>query len=195
MRMSGKSHAPIMFTTDLALKMDPAYNKISKRFLENPKEFEMPSPRPGSSSPTATWDRSPVTSALKCQRKPLIWQDPLPAVDHELVNEQDIARSRRRSSPRVSHLATRLHRLGLGLHLPRQRQARRCQWARIRLAPQKDWAGEQPAQLAKVLAALEKIQADFNAAQSGGKKVSLADLIVLGGSAASKKPRRRPVTR
>ncbi len=180
-----KSHAPIMFTTDLALKMDPVYGKISKRFFENPKEFE--------EAFAKAWfklthrDMGPVTRYLgpEVPKEVLIWQDPVPAVDHDLVSEQDIA-------------ALKAKILGSGLTTP---QLVSTAWAsaatfrgsdkrggangaRIRLAPQKDWEVNQPEELAKVLAALGKIQQEFNTAQSGKKKVSLADLIVLGGCAA-----------
>ena len=117
--------------------------------------------------------------------EPQLWQDPVPAVDHELIGEQDIACSQGQD-PRIGtvRFATGFDRLGIGVHVPRIRQAGGANGARIRLAPQKDWEVNKPAELAKVLQTLETIQKDFNSAQSGGKQVSLADLIVLGGCAA-----------
>ena len=182
-----KSHAPIMFTTDLALKMDPAYGKISKRFFENPKEFEQAFAK--------AWyklthrDMGPVERCLgPMVPAPQLWQDPVPKADYKMIEAQDIAGLKGKI-------------LASGLSVP---QLVSTAWAsastfrgtdnrgganggRIRLAPQKDWEVNQPAQLAKVLPAFEKIQKDFNSAQSGGKKVSIADLIVLGGCAAVEK--------
>jgi catalase-peroxidase len=180
-----KRHAPMMLTADLALRMDPAYEKISRRFMTNPKEFADAFAR--------AWfklthrDMGPIARYLGplVPKERLIWQDPIPAVDHLLVDAQDIAA-----------LKTRL--LASGLSVP---QLVNTAWAsastfrssdmrggangaRIRLAPQKDWGVNRPAELANVLATLATIQKDFNAAQSGGKKISLADLIVLGGCAA-----------
>ncbi|MAW80840.1 MAG: catalase/peroxidase HPI [Parvularcula sp.] len=183
-----KRHAPIMFTTDLALKEDPAYREISMRFRDNPEEFEDAFAR--------AWfklthrDMGPRARYLgdAAPSEELIWQDPVPAVDHPLINASDIA------SLKSQILAT-------DLTVP---QLVRTAWAaassyrdtdmrggangaRIRLAPQKDWAANNPAELANVLETLEGVQEDFNSAQSGGKKVSLADLIVLGGAAAIEK--------
>ncbi len=180
-----KRHAPIMFTTDLALRFDPSYEKIAKRFRENPEEFRLAFAK--------AWfklthrDLGPRSRYLgpEVPREELIWQDPLPRVDHALIDAKDIA-------------ALKAKILASGLTVP---ELVRTAWAsaatfrgtdmrggangaRIRLAPQKDWAVNNPAELAKVLQRLEGIQKDFNRAQSGGKKVSLADLIVLGGSAA-----------
>ena len=180
-----KRHAPAMLTTDLSLRFDPAYEKISRRFLENPDQFADAFAR--------AWyklthrDMGPRARYLGplVPQEELIWQDPVPAVDHPLIDEQDIA-------------ALKAKVLASGLTIP---QLVATAWAsastfrgsdkrggangaRIRLAPQKDWAVNQPAELAKVLQTLEAIQKDFNTAQSGGKKVSLADLIVLGGCAA-----------
>jgi len=180
-----KSHQPIMFTTDLALKMDPAYAKISKRFFENPKEFEQAFAK--------AWyklthrDMGPMARYLgpEVPKEALIWQDPIPAVDHELVNDADIASLKQQilaSGLTTSQLVSTAWASASTFRGSDLRGG--ANGARIRLAPQKNWAVNQPEQLAKVLASLEKIQADFNAAQSGGKKVSLADLIVLGGSAA-----------
>jgi catalase-peroxidase len=180
-----KSHQPIMFTTDLALKMDPEYAKISKRFFENPKEFEQAFAK--------AWyklthrDMGPMARYLgpEVPKEALIWQDPIPAVDHELVNDADIASLKQQilaSGLTTSQLVSTAWASASTFRGSDLRGG--ANGARIRLAPQKDWAVNQPEQLAKVLASLGKIQADFNAAQSGGKKVSLADLIVLGGSAA-----------
>jgi len=180
-----KGHQPIMFTTDLALKMDPEYGKISKRFLENPKQFE--------EAFAKAWfklthrDMGPVSRYLgpEVPKEPLIWQDPLPAVDHELVNEADIASLKQQilaSGLTTSQLVSTAWASASTFRGSDMRGG--ANGARLRLAPQKDWEVNQPEQLAKVLASLEKIQADFNAAQSGGRKVSLADLIVLGGVAA-----------
>jgi catalase-peroxidase len=180
-----KSHAPIMFTTDLALKMDPIYGKISKRFFENPKEFE--------AAFAKAWyklthrDMGPVTRYLgpEVPQEALIWQDPVPAVDHALVNEQDIATLKRQILDSGLTVAQLVSTAWASASTFRGSDLRGgANGARLRLTPQKDWEVNQPAQLAQVLAALEKIQADFNGAQTGGKKISLADLIVLGGSAA-----------
>jgi catalase-peroxidase len=180
--VKGKSHAPIMFTTDLALRMDPAYGKITKRFLENPKEFEVAFAK--------AWfklthrDMGPLARYLgpEVPKEKLIWQDPLPDVDHELVNEQDIAQLKVKlldSGLTTSELVSTAWASASTFRGSDKRGG--ANGARIRLAPQKDWEVNNPTQLAKVLAALEKIQTEFN---TGKKKVSLADLIVLGGSAA-----------
>ena len=180
-----KSHQPIMFTTDLALKMDPEYAKITKRFLENPKEFE--------TAFAKAWyklthrDMGPMARYLgpEVPKEALIWQDPVPTGDHELVNDADVASLKQQilaSGLTTSQLVSTAWASASTFRGSDLRGG--ANGARIRLAPQKDWAVNQPEQLTQVLASLEKIQADFNAAQSGGKKVSLADLIVLGGSAA-----------
>ncbi|MDF1861237.1 MAG: catalase/peroxidase HPI [Verrucomicrobiales bacterium] len=182
---ASKSHAPMMFTTDLALKMDPAYGKISKRFFENPKEFEVAFAK--------AWyklthrDMGPLARYLgpDVPEEELIWQDPVPAVDHELVNEQDIADLKEKilsSGLTTSQLVSTAWASASTFRGSDLRGG--SNGARIRLAPQKDWEVNQPEQLAKVLAKLEAIQKEFNEAQAGDKKVSLADLIVLGGSAA-----------
>ena len=180
-----KRHAPIMFTTDLALKFDPSYRKIAQRFQQNPEEFKLAFAK--------AWfklthrDMGPRARYLGAEvpREDLIWQDPLPKVDHALVDASD-----------VTALKSRI--LASGLTIP---ELVRTAWAsaasfrgtdmrggangaRIRLAPQKDWAVNNPAELTKVLQRLEGVQKDFNRAQTGGKQVSLADLIVLGGGAA-----------
>jgi catalase-peroxidase len=180
-----KRHAPVMLTTDLSLKFDPSYRKIAQRFLNNPKEFELAFAK--------AWyklthrDLGPRARYLGAEvpDEELVWQDPVPALDHELVDAADITK-------------LKAEILASGLTVP---ELVRTAWAsaasfrgtdmrggangaRIRLAPQKDWAVNNPGELAKVLTRLERIQKDFNSTQSDGKKVSLADLIVLGGSAA-----------
>ncbi len=181
----GKRHAPMMTTADMAMRMDPAYEKISRRFMANPQEFADAFAR--------AWfklthrDMGPIARYLGplVPREKLIWQDPVPAVDHPLVNEQDVGALKAKilaSGLSTSQLVTTAWASASTFRGSDKRGG--ANGARIRLAPQKDWEVNQPADLAKVLAKLEAIQKEFNAAQSGGKKVSLADLIVLGGSAA-----------
>ena len=179
-----KRHAPIMFTTDLALRMDPAYAKISKRFHENPREFAAAFAR--------AWyklthrDMGPVSRLLGPEvPPPQLWQDPVPAVDHALIDAQDIASLKSRmldSGLSVSQLVSTAWASASTFRGSDKRGG--ANGARLRLAPQKDWEVNNPAVLAKVLRSLEAIQQDFNKAQTGGKRVSLADLIVLGGCAA-----------
>ena len=179
-----KRHAPIMFTTDLALKMDPAYAKISKRFFENPKEFE--------EAFAKAWyklthrDMGPLSRYLDSDvSEPLLWQDPVPEVDHPLIDDADIAALKTTllgSDLSVSQLVSTAWASASTFRGSDNRGG--ANGARIRLAPQKDWAVNNPDALAKILPVLEKVQEDFNAAQTDGKKVSLADLIVLGGCAA-----------
>jgi len=179
-----KTHAPIMFTTDLALRMDPIYGKISKRFHEHPDQFQ--------AAFAKAWyklthrDMGPVSRCLGPEvAKPQLWQDPVPTVDHELIGEQDIAELKDRilaSKLSVSDLVSTAWASASTFRGSDKRGG--ANGARIRLAPQKDWAVNQPAELAKALPILEKIQLDFNSSQTGSKKVSLADLIVLGGCAA-----------
>jgi catalase-peroxidase len=179
-----KTHAPMMFTTDLALVVDPIYKKISKRFHENPKEFEQAFAK--------AWyklihrDMGPVSRCLgPWVAEPQLWQDPVPAVDHELIDQQDIAALKEKilaSGLTISQLVSTAWASASTFRGSDMRGG--ANGARIRLVPQKDWAVNQPVQLAKVLQSLEQIQQDFNHSQSGGKKVSLADLIVLGGCAA-----------
>ncbi|MFZ6708526.1 catalase/peroxidase HPI [Undibacterium sp. TC9W] len=177
-------HAPMMTTADLALRVDPAYEKISRRFLQNPQELADAFAR--------AWfklthrDMGPVARYLGplVPKEELIWQDPVPAVDHALVDDKDIASLKAKllaSGLSVSQLVNTAWASASTFRGSDKRGG--ANGARIRLAPQKDWEANQPAELAKVLAKLEAIQAEFNAAQSGGKKISLADLIVLGGSA------------
>jgi len=183
-----KRHAPSMLTTDLALRFDPVYEKISRRFHENPDQFADAFAR--------AWyklthrDMGPIVRYLGplVPKEELPWQDPIPAVDHELIGEQDIAALKAKilaSGLSVSQLVSTAWASASTFRGSDKRGG--ANGARIRLAPQKDWDVNQPAQLAKVLAKLEAIQKEFNASQSGGKKVSLADLIVLGGSAAIEK--------
>jgi catalase-peroxidase len=179
-----KTHAPIMFTTDMALKFDPIYGPIAKRFHENPKEFEVAFAK--------AWyklthrDMGPVSRCLgPLVAPPQLWQDPVPAVDHELVNEQDITglkQQLRVAGLSVSQLAETAWASASTFRGSDKRGG--ANGARVRLSPQKDWAVNQPAELLKVLSKLETIQRDFNHAQSGNKKVSLADVIVLGGCVA-----------
>ena len=180
-----KRHAPIMFTTDLSLKFDPSYRAISKRFLENPEEFELAFAK--------AWfklthrDMGPRSRYLgnEVPAEVLIWQDPLPALDHKLADSADIAKLKSEildSGLTVSELVRTAWASASTFRGTDMRGG--ANGARIRLAPQKDWELNNPAELAKVLATLEGIQKGFNDAQAGGKKVSLADLIVLGGAAA-----------
>ncbi len=180
-----KKHAPMMFTTDLALRVDPTYAKISKHFQQNPQEF--------ADAFAKAWyklthrDMGPLSRYLGplVPAEPLLWQDPVPAVNHELIGEQDIAALKAKilaSGLSISELVSTAWASAATFRGGDKRGG--ANGARIRLAPQKDWKVNQPAELAKVLRTLEAIQKDFNSSQSGGKKVSLADLIVLGGCAA-----------
>ncbi len=189
--VAGKRHKPMMFTTDLALKTDPAYRKISERFLKDPKAFE--------AAFASAWfklthrDLGPHVRLLGKQvPPPQQWQDPVPPVDHKLVGPREIA-------------ALEKEVLASGLTIPQLVQTawasastyrdtdRRggANGARLRLAPQKDWAVNQPAELAKVLPVLEEIARKFNAKAPGGKKISMADLIVLAGNAAVEEAAKR----
>ena len=180
-----KRHAPTMLTTDLSLRVDPIYEKISRHYLENPQEL--------ADDFAKAWfklthrDMGPISRYLGplVPKEPLIWQDPVPAVDHILIHEKDIAALKAKilaSGLSISQLVTTAWASAATFRGSDKRGG--ANGARIRLAPEKDWEVNQPADLAKVLAILEAIQKDFNGAQTGGKKVSLADLIVLGGSAA-----------
>ena len=182
---SEKKHLPTMLTTDLSLRFDPAYEKISRHFLANPDQFADAFARAWfklthrDMGPRARYLGSDVPAEV------LIWQDPIPAVDHPLIGDAEIADLKSRilgSGLKISELVTTAWASASTFRGSDKRGG--ANGARIRLAPQKDWAVNQPAELAKVLKALEAIQKDFNAAQTGGKKVSLADLIVLGGCAA-----------
>ncbi|MDX1969076.1 MAG: catalase/peroxidase HPI [Planctomycetaceae bacterium] len=179
-----KSHAPMMFTTDMALRMDPVYNKISKRFHENPEEFRLAFAK--------AWyklthrDMGPVSRLLGPEvAPPQLWQDPVPTADYKRIEETEIALLKSKvlaSGLSASELVSTAWASASTFRGSDKRGG--ANGARIRLAPQKDWAVNQPAELAKVLQTLEKIQQDFNRSQTSGKQVSLADLIVLGGCAA-----------
>ncbi len=180
-----KRHAPIMFTSDLALKMDPIYAKISKRFHENPNEF--------AEAFAKAWfklthrDMGPISRYVGplVPKSTEIWQDPIPAVDHPLIDAQDIAALKTTllgSELSISQLVNTAWASASTFRNSDKRGG--ANGARIRLAPQKDWPANHPEELAKALQILEGIQADFNSAQTDGKQVSLADLIVLGGCAA-----------
>jgi catalase-peroxidase len=180
-----KRHAPMMTTADLALRVDPIYEKISRRFLANPQELHDAFAR--------AWfklthrDMGPRARYLGklVPKDVLIWQDPVPAVDHALVTDTDIAALKAKvlaSGLSISQLVSTAWASASTFRGSDKRGG--ANGARIRLAPQKDWEVNQPAELAKVLAKLEAIQKEFNGAQSSGKKISLADLIVLGGCAA-----------
>ncbi|MDX3976328.1 catalase/peroxidase HPI [Shinella sp.] len=185
---STKKHLPKMLTSDLALRFDPIYEKISRRFLENPDQFADAFAR--------AWfklthrDMGPKARYLgpEVPAEDLIWQDVVPAVDHPLVDDKDVADLKARvlaTDLSVQELVSTAWASASTFRGSDKRGG--ANGARIRLAPQKDWEVNQPAQLAKVLGVLEGIQADFNAAQSGGKKISLADLIVLAGAAGVEK--------
>jgi catalase-peroxidase len=183
-----KKHVPTMLTTDLSLRFDPAYEKISRRFYEHPDQFADAFAR--------AWfklthrDMGPIHRYLGplVPKEILIWQDPIPAVDHPLVDEKDIATLKAKilaSGLSVSQLVSAAWASASTFRGSDKRGG--ANGARIRLAPQKDWEVNQPAELAKVLQKLAAIQKEFNASASGGKKISLADLIVLAGSAAVEK--------
>jgi len=180
-----KHRKPTMLTTDLSLRFDPAYEKLSRRFYENPDEFADAFAR--------AWfklvhrDMGPRSRYLgpEVPAEELLWQDPVPAVDHKLIDAKDIAALKGKilaSGLSISQLVSTAWASAATFRGSDKRGG--ANGARIRLSPQKDWEVNQPAQLAKVLKALEGIQKEFNGAKSGGKKVSLADLIVLGGCAA-----------
>jgi catalase-peroxidase len=183
-----KRHAPAMLTTDLALRFDPAYERISRRFHEHPDQFADAFAR--------AWfklthrDMGPIARYLGrlVPKEQLAWQDPIPAVDHPLIGEQDIGALKTQilgSGLSVSQLVATAWASASTFRGSDKRGG--ANGARIGLAPQKDWEVNQPAQLREVLVTLEAIQRDFNASQRGGKKVSLADLIVLGGCSAIEK--------
>ena len=180
-----KKHAPIMLTTDLALRADPIYEEISRRFLEDEGAFADAFAR--------AWfklthrDMGPVVRYLGSEvpQEELIWQDPVPAVDHALIDDGDIAALKEKllsSGLSVSQLVSTAWASASTFRGTDKRGG--ANGARVRLAPQKDWAANNPAELSKALQAIEQVQSDFNASADGGKKVSLADLIVLGGCAA-----------
>ncbi|MGH9739996.1 MAG: catalase/peroxidase HPI [Candidatus Acidiferrales bacterium] len=183
-----KRRAPSMLTTDLSLRLDPIYGKISRRFYDHPDQFADAFAR--------SWfklthrDMGPIVRYLGplVPKETLLWQDPIPAVNHPLIGEQDATALKAKilaSGLSVAQLASTAWASASTFRGSDKRGG--ANGARIRLAPQKDWAVNEPAQLAKVLKTLEGIQKEFNASQTGGKKVSLADLIVLGGDAAIEK--------
>ncbi|HEY0711989.1 MAG TPA: catalase/peroxidase HPI [Polyangia bacterium] len=182
-----KRHAPMMLTTDLALRFDPAYEQISRRFLANPDQL--------SEAFAKAWykllhrDMGPLARYRgPWVAPPQLWQDPVPPVDHPLIDGNDIAALKKQilaAGLSVAQLVSVAWRSASSFRGTDKRGG--ANGARIRLAPQKDWEVNEPAELKKVLTALEKVQQDFNKAQAGGKKVSLADLIVLGGCAAVEK--------
>jgi catalase-peroxidase len=183
-----KKHAPFMLTTDLSLRMDPAYEKISRHFYENPDEF--------ADAYARAWfklthrDMGPIDRYLgpEVPSEELIWQDPVPAVDHELINNKDVAELKANilaSGLSISQLVSTAWASASTFRGSDMRGG--ANGARIRFAPQKNWKVNNPAQLATVLDTLEGIQKKFNSAQSGGKRVSLADMIVLGGCAGIEK--------
>ncbi len=183
-----KKHAPFMLTTDLSLRVDPIYEKISRRFYENPDEF--------ADAFAKAWyklthrDMGPIARYLgpEVPKKELIWQDPIPAVTHKLIDAKDIADLKNKilaSGLTVSQLVSTAWASASTFRGSDKRGG--ANGGRIRLAPQKDWEVNNPAQLAKVLETIKRIQKEFNNAQSGGKMVSIADLIVLGGSAGIEK--------
>ncbi|KKZ84346.1 catalase/peroxidase (plasmid) [Rhizobium phaseoli Ch24-10] len=185
---AGKKHLPTMLTSDLALRFDPIYEKISRRFLENPDQFADAFAR--------AWfklthrDMGPKVRYLgpEVPAEDLIWQDVIPAVDHPLVDDKDIAELKAKvlaTGLSVQELVSTAWASASTFRGSDKRGG--ANGARIRLAPQKDWEANQPPQLAKVLGVLEGLQKDFNAAQTGGKKISLADLIVLAGAAGVEK--------
>jgi len=180
-----KTHAPMMTTADMALRMDPIYEPISRRFLENPNQLD--------EAFAKAWyklthrDMGPITRCLGklVPEEPQLWQDPVPEVDHDLIDEKDTADLKGKllaSGLSISQLVTTAWASASTFRGSDMRGG--ANGARIRLAPQKDWDINQPAEMATVLQTLEKVQKDFNSSQSGDKKVSLADLIVLGGCAA-----------
>ena len=180
-----KKIAPSMLTTDLALRFDPAYEKISRRFKDNPQQF--------ADAFAKAWfklthrDMGPISRYLgpEVPKEPQIWQDPVPAVDHKLIDANDVAALKSKilaSGLSTSQLVSTAWASASSFRGTDKRGG--ANGARIRLTPQKDWAVNNPPELAKVLKTLEGIQKEFNAAQTGGKKVSLADLIVIGGDVA-----------
>ena len=186
--VAGKSHAPIMFTTDLALKTDPAYREISRRFLENPAEFEDAFARAWfklthrDMGPRARYVGTDVPAEV------LMWQDPIPDVDHELISDDDVTDLKAAildSGASVGQLAGTAWASAASYRHSDMRGG--ANGARVRLSPMKDWPVNNPAELDSVLAELSAIQTDFNDKQRGDKRVSLADVIVLGGAAAIEK--------
>ncbi|MEX1220551.1 MAG: catalase/peroxidase HPI [Idiomarina sp.] len=183
-----KRHAPIMFTTDLSLKEDPAYREISKRFMENPEEFELAFAK--------AWfklthrDMGPRARYIgdNVPEEALMWQDPIPEVDHELVNDRDVKQLKEKILATKLTVPELVRTAWASASSYRGTDMRGgANGARLRLAPQKDWEVNNPAEVSKVLAALESVQQNFNKSQRGDKRISLADVIVLGGAAAIEK--------
>lgn len=186
--IEGKTHQPFMLVTDMSLRMDPAYEKISRHFLENPDEF--------ADAYARAWfklthrDMGPVDRYLgpEVPEEVLLWQDPVPAVDHELVNDSDIAELKKNILASGLSLSSMVSAAWGAASIYRDSDKRGgANGGRIRLAPQKNWKSNNPTQLAQVIDTLERIQKEFNDGQSGNKKVSFADLVVLAGSAAVEK--------
>ncbi|MCD2451563.1 catalase/peroxidase HPI [Methylicorpusculum oleiharenae] len=187
-----KRHVPIMFTTDIALKMDPEYQRISKRFLDNPTEFE--------AAFANAWfklthrDMGPKARYVGAEvpAEDFMWQDPIPKVDHKLIDDKDIAKLKSAIMASDLTLPELVRTAWASAATFRGTDMRGgANGARVRLAPQKDWEVNDPAELTKVLTRLESIQSDFNRSLKGGKKVSLADVIVLSGSAAVEEAAKR----
>ena len=189
---SSKTHAPIMFTTDLSLRMDPAYEAISRRFLENPDQF--------ADAFAKAWyklthrDMGPVSRCLGSllPDEAQLWQDPVPAVDHDLVDDEDIKALKTQilsSDLSIPQLVSTAWASASTFRNSDKRGG--ANGARIRLAPQRDWEANNPEGLTAVLATLEKVQSDFNATQANGTRISLADLIILGGCAAVEEAARK----
>lgn len=183
-----KRHKPIMLTTDLALRFDPSYGEISKRFMENPEEFEK--------AYANAWfklthrDMGPSSRYLgdMAPDESFIWQDPVPAVDHKLVSDRDVKKLKKEILGTGLSVSELVRAAWASASSYRETDMRGgSNGARVRLAPQKDWEANDPAVLAKVISALEGVQADFNKKAKGGKKISMADMIVLGGAAAIEK--------
>jgi catalase-peroxidase len=180
-----RRHAPMMTTADMAMRMDPAYERISRRFMANPQEFADAFARAWFKLTHRDMGPRPRYLGPLVPQEELLWQDPVPVVDHPLVDAADIAALKARllaSGLTIPQLVTTAWASASTFRGSDKRGG--ANGARIRLAPQKDWEVNQPAELAQVLATLERVQKAFNDAQTGGKKVSLADLIVLGGCAA-----------
>jgi catalase-peroxidase len=183
-----KKHLPMMATTDLSLRMDPAYEKISRRFHKNPKEFEDAFARAWFKLLHRDLGPKQLYLGKLVPKETLIWQDPIPAVDHKLIDEKDIADLKAKilaTGLSVTQLASAAWASASTFRGSDKRGG--ANGARVRLAPQKDWPVNNPPELNKVLTKLEEIQKAFNGSATGGKKVSLADLIVLGGAAAVEK--------
>ena len=185
-----KSHAPIMFTSDIALKTDPAYEKIARRFHEHPDEFKLAFAK--------AWyklthrDMGPVSRCLGPEvAEPQIWQDPVPAADYDLIDDSDVATLKARILGSGLSTADLVFTAWASASTFRNTDKRGgANGGRIRLAPQKDWAANDPSRLSRVLKAYEQLREEFNGQQQGGKQVSMADLIVLGGTAAVEKAAR-----